>query len=361
MACPFTFPIVHILKKKKIKNNFLRRVIGSSNYFLRPGFAEPRGLLGGTEHACKPRPARPGKGQGLENGPVLYCGRTDCHRRPASRSSAPGTLASSDAFPKPAGTTRTIGASAPTALPHPLPVLAGRGGLRPSVLAPQAAHAPSSWRLGSASPGRLCARVESAPARSLGGSPPPPPLPLTPRGGSGPGGTMFTSTGSSGLCEYRLLHPWGSLRSVLGTSRTRLGGPGDPALQKARGPLASRVRALAVLGGGQRVPSPPQPRRPRGAPRPVGSRHLPRHGAQQLLPCCRWAGQLGSGRLPRCSRGSGPRTPLMTLVRGWTTSPSGRRRNPARFPLPFHSYEQLWNPPGSCVNFTLPSKICLFP
>lgn len=158
---------------------------------------------------------------------------------------------------------------------------------------------------------------------------------------------MFTSTGSSGLCEYRLLHPWGSLRSVLGTSRTRLGGPGDSALQKARGPLASRVRALAVLGGGQWVPSPPQPRRPRGAPRPVGSWHLPRHGAQQLLPCCRWAGQLESGRKPRCSRGPGPRTPLMALVGGWTTSPSGQRRNSARFPLPFHSYEQLWDPPDS--------------
>lgn len=64
------------------------------------------------------------------------------------------------------------------ALPHALPVLAGRGGLRPSALAPQTAHAPSSWRLGSASPGRLCSRVESAPARSLWGfstsaSPPP--------------------------------------------------------------------------------------------------------------------------------------------------------------------------------------------
>lgn len=179
----------------------------------------------------------------------------------------PGTLASADAFPKPAGTTGTIGASEPTALPHALPVLAGRRGLRPSVLAPQAAHAPSSWRLGSASPGRLCARVESAPARSLGGSPPPPPLPLTPRGGSGPGGTMFTSTGSSGLCEYRLLHPWGSFRSVLVTSRTRLGGPGDSALQKARGPLASRVRALAVLGGISGC-------RPHRSPEGRGGRHV---------------------------------------------------------------------------------------
>ncbi|KAM7321152.1 hypothetical protein ACRRTK_019244 [Alexandromys fortis] len=61
---------------------------------------------------------------------------------------------------------------------------------------------------------------------------------------------MFTSTGSSGLCEYRLLHPWGSLRSILGTSRTRLGGPGDPALQKARGPLRPASEPWQFLGGG---------------------------------------------------------------------------------------------------------------
>lgn len=39
---------------------------------------------------------------------------------------------------------------------------------------------------------------------------PPPllPLPLSPRRGSGSGGTMFTSTGSSGLCEYRPPPSW---------------------------------------------------------------------------------------------------------------------------------------------------------
>lgn len=71
------------------------------------------------------------------------------------------------------------------------------------------------------------------------------------------------------------------------------------------------------------MPSPPQPRRPRGLhvqSVPGTSRGT---SAQQLLPCCRWAGQLGSSRLLRCSRGPGPRTPLMALVRGWKTSPSG--------------------------------------
>lgn len=182
--------------------------------------------------------------------------------------------------------------------PHALPAIAGRGGLRPGVLAPQAAHAPSSWRLGSASPGRLCSRVESAPARSLGGSPPPPPLPLTPRGGSGPGGTMFTSTGSSGLCEYRLLYPWGSLRSVLGTSRTRLGGPGDSALQKARGPLASRVRALAVLEGGSGC----RPHRsPEGREGSTSSRFPAPPEAPVRSSSCPAAGGLGSWGPAGCS------------------------------------------------------------
>lgn len=59
------------------------------------------------------------KAGGLENGAVLHCGRTDCHRSPASRSSsAPGTLVVYKAFPKPAGTTRMICVSDPPARTH---------------------------------------------------------------------------------------------------------------------------------------------------------------------------------------------------------------------------------------------------
>lgn len=168
-------------------------------------FTELRGPLGSTEHAWKSRPSRPVEGQRSPEGPYLlqrknwfssrlqavrvYTGSSDI-RQPRSQTlpelpeEADVRLTSTDV----------------------LPLRAGRGGLWPSVHAPPAAHAPSSRRLRSASPGRLRSLVESAPARSLGALHLRLP-PLTPRGGSGPGGTMFTSTGSSGLCEYRFSHP----------------------------------------------------------------------------------------------------------------------------------------------------------
>lgn len=58
-----------------------------------------------------------------------------------------------------------------------LPLPAGRGGLWPSVLASQAAHAPSSWRLRSASPADfarwLTVRLRGRWGLSTSASPPP--------------------------------------------------------------------------------------------------------------------------------------------------------------------------------------------
>nr|XP_021500165.1 ubiquitin-associated domain-containing protein 2 isoform X1 [Meriones unguiculatus] len=106
----------------------------------------------------------------------------------------PGALASADPFPLPVLPEEAD----PAARTHFLSRQEGAGARPPSRACVFLLAAPE--RLGGppALPG------ESAPARSLGSSPPPPPLPLTPRGGSGPGGTMFTSTGSSGLYKAPL-------------------------------------------------------------------------------------------------------------------------------------------------------------
>jgi hypothetical protein len=65
---------------------------------------------------------------------------------------------------------------------------------------------------------------------------------------------MFTSTGSSGLCEYRFPHPWAALRSIPSSSRTRLGAAGDSGLQEAGGPLppAPEPCQFLLLGGSGR-------------------------------------------------------------------------------------------------------------
>lgn len=175
---------------------------------------------------------------------------------------------------------------------HALPLRTGRGGLWPSVHAPQAAHAPSSRRLRSASPGRLRLLADSAPARSLGALHLRLPFPLTPRGGSGPCGTMFTSTGSSGLCEYRFPHSWAALRSIPSSSRTPLRAAGTRVCRRLGAPCLLRPSLVSSCSYGAAGAAPTVAPRAQGAPRPFRSRSLP-HGAQHLLPCCRLGG-LGS-------------------------------------------------------------------
>lgn len=74
---------------------------------------------------------------------------------------------------------------------------------------------------------RIRRLVGSAPARSPV-SPPLLPLPLVPRGGSGSGGTMFSSTGSSGLCEYRPPPSWLSPTRHPAHLLEEAGGSGGP-------------------------------------------------------------------------------------------------------------------------------------
>lgn len=65
-------------------------------------------------------------------------------------------------------------------------------------------------------------RLRGRRAPSASASPPP-----VPRGGSGSGGTMFTSTGSSGLCEYRPPPSWLAPPRHLGQLLEEAGGCGD--------------------------------------------------------------------------------------------------------------------------------------
>ncbi|XP_055465569.1 uncharacterized protein LOC129678712 [Psammomys obesus] len=102
----------------------------------------------------------------------------------------PGAPAAADPFPIPV---LPEGAD-PVALTHFLPRQEGAGAR------PQAAHASSSWRLRSASAGRLRSLVKVRLRGRWGPSPPPRPLPR----GLRAGGTMFTSTGSSGLYKAPL-------------------------------------------------------------------------------------------------------------------------------------------------------------
>lgn len=82
------------------------------------------------------------------------------------------------------------------------------------------------------------------------------PSPCGPAGGSGSGGTMFTSTGSSGLCEYRLPPSW------LSPTRdpARLEEPGGSGVTGGwRGRASWRPLSLVVPARrGQRAPPPLQ-------------------------------------------------------------------------------------------------------
>lgn len=125
--------------------------------------------------------------------------------------------------------------------PTSLPRQEGRG--RAERCVPRAAHAPlagSPWsgiQLPDSPPRREC-------ACAVAGFPPPPlPLPLSPRGGSGSGGTMFTSTGSSGLCEYRLPPSWLFPTRHRGHLLEKPGGSGDP-------------RGCRRFGGRPSIPAP---------------------------------------------------------------------------------------------------------
>lgn len=88
-----------------------------------------------------------------------------------------------------------------------------------------------------------------------------PSLPLQPRGGSGQGGTMFTSTGSSGLCEYRLPPTWLSPTRYPAHLEEEAGGSGGPwGCRRFAGRSSWRPHLLVVPARrGQRAPPPPQP------------------------------------------------------------------------------------------------------
>lgn len=162
---------------------------------------------------------------------------------------------------------------------------------------------------GAAPPRRIRRPAESAPAPlpglSTSASPPP-----DPRGGSGPGGTMFTSTGSSGLCKYRPPPSWVPptrysghlLEAGVAAILAFAGGWGDgPSSQ-----LAPQLGRSCPWGPGLHPHLSPEGRVGTASRHRPGPHPSPRCGAQQLSGCCRWAGQLGSGWVPRCSRGRAP-------------------------------------------------------
>lgn len=113
---------------------------------------------------------------------------------------------------------------------------------------------------------------------------------------------MFTSTGSSGLCEYRPPPSWLSPTCHLAHLLEEAGAAGTLGVAGDLGAvLHPRSRALVVPAReGQRAPPPPQP----GGARGTESRRQPR--PPPVSPRCdaqvsQWAGQLGPGWVPWCS------------------------------------------------------------
>ncbi|KAJ8787289.1 hypothetical protein J1605_005875 [Eschrichtius robustus] len=81
---------------------------------------------------------------------------------------------------------------------------------------------PLEWSRVAGFVGPAGVRLRGPRVPSTSASPPP-----VPRGASGSGGTMFTSTGSSGLCEYRTPPSWLSPTHHTGYPLEEAGGSGD--------------------------------------------------------------------------------------------------------------------------------------
>lgn len=157
--------------------------------------------------------------------------------------------------------------------------------MRPAGRACAAHGQPQEWN-----PVAGFAAAPGVRLRGLRVPPPPLPLPLSPLGGSGSGGTMFASTGSSGLCEYRPPPSWLFPTRHPGHLLEKPGGSGDPRGCRRFGGRPSIPAPepwgllLRVRGGGPGPPSPAlSPEGPVGAesrrqPRP--SPVNPRYDAQ---------------------------------------------------------------------------------